>query len=218
MQVKSLQTITMHSIANDPQHSHIKKVRSSSGKEVAFEFCPIPAQTYYLGKYLVTQQQWKSVMGNNPSNFRGGSLPVETVSFDDAQIFIQKLNTLSGKQLYRLPTEVEWEYACRAGSYSPYYFSDDASQLGEYAWFTGNSGNTTHPVGQKKPNEWGLYDMLGNVWEWTDSWYDSSRTYRVYRGGSWLTIAKNCRSVLRYFSIPGCRSSFVGFRLAFILG
>ncbi|MBZ4219097.1 MAG: formylglycine-generating enzyme family protein [Chlorobium sp.] len=217
MQVKSLQTITMHSIANDPQQSHIKKVRSSSGKEVAFEFCPIPAQNYYLGKYLVTQQQWKSVMGNNPSNFRGGSLPVETVSFDDAQIFIQKLNTLSGKQLYRLPTEAEWEYACRAGSYSPYYFGDDASQLGEYAWFKGNSGNTTHPVGQKKPNEWGLYDMVGNVWEWTDSWYDSSRTYRVYRGGSWLTIAKHCRSALRYFSIPGCRSSFVGFRLAFIL-
>ena len=190
---------------------------SSSGKEVTyFEFCPIPAQDYYLGKYPVTQQQWEAVMGNNPSHFKGGSLPVEMVSFDDAQIFIQKLNQLSGKQNYRLPTEEEWEYACRAGSTSEYYFGDDASQLGEYAWYGGNFGQTTHPVGQKKPNGWGLYDMAGNVYEWTDSWYDSSRSDRVIRGGSCLNPAELCRSARRNISTPDRRNDYVGFRLVFV--
>ena len=203
---------------------------SSAGKEITlFEFCPIHAgtfkmesnevkmdQDFYLGKYPVTQQQWEAVMGNNPSNFKGGSLPVETVSWDDAQIFIQKLNQLSGKKLYRLPTEAEWEYACRAGTTSEYYFGDDASQLGEYAWFGGNSGQTTHPVGQKKPNEWGLYDMAGNVWEWTDSWYDSSRSNRVFRGGCWCNRSELCRSAYRFSYDPGNRYDFIGFRLVFV--
>ena len=203
---------------------------SSAGKEITlFEFCPIHAgtfkmesnevkmdQDFYLGKYPVTQQQWEAVMGNNPSNFKGGSLPVETVSWDDAQIFIQKLNQLSGKKLYRLPTEAEWEYACRAGTTSEYYFGDDASQLGEYAWFGGNSGQTTHPVGQKKPNEWGLYDMAGNVWEWTDSWYDSSRSGRVFRGGCWDNGSGLCRSAYRFSYDPGNRYDFIGFRLVFV--
>ena len=205
---------------------------SSAGKEITlFEFCPIHAgtfkmesnevkmdQDFYLGKYPVTQQQWEAVMGNNPSNFKGGSLPVETVSWDDAQIFIQKLNQLSGKKLYRLPTEAEWEYACRAGTTSEYYFGDDASQLGEYAWFGGNSGQTTHPVGQKKPNEWGLYDMAGNVWEWTDSWYDSSRSYRVLRGGSWDYYSEYCRSAYRgnHYRLPVDRNGRIGFRLVFV--
>ncbi|MEI8102702.1 MAG: SUMF1/EgtB/PvdO family nonheme iron enzyme [Chlorobium sp.] len=204
--------------------------KSSSGKEITlFEFCPIYAgtfrmesnevkidQDFYLGKYPVTQQQWEAVMGDNPSHFKGGSLPVETVSFDDAQIFIQKLNQLSGKKRYRLPTEAEWEYACRAGTTSEYYFGDDASQLGEYAWYYGNSGQTTHPVGQKKPNEWGLYDMAGNVWEWTDSWYDSSRSYRVIRGGGWYGYAEAWRSAFRGSSAPGDRNRDVGFRLVFV--
>ena len=172
------------------------KIKGSSGKETSFEFCPIPGQDYYLGKYPVTQQQWEAVMGNNPSDFKGGSLPVETVSWDDAQLFIKKLNQLSGKKNYRLPTEEEWEYACWAGTTSEYYFGDDESQLGEYAWYEGNAGRTTHPVGQKKPNEWGLYDMAGNVWEWTDSWYDSSRSYRVARGGSWYCFVEFCRSAM----------------------
>jgi len=190
---------------------------SSSGKEVTyFEFCPIPAQEYYLGKYPVTQQQWEAVMGDNPSHFKGGTLPVETVSWDDAQLFIQKLNQLSGKKNYRLPTEEEWEYACRAGTTTEYYFGDDESQLGEYAWYDGNSGQTTHPVGQKKPNGWGLYDMAGNVWEWTDSWYDSSRSRRVLRGGGWDGGAACCRSASRDSYAPGDRSSFVGFRLVFV--
>ena len=204
---------------------------SSSGNEITlFEFCPIHAgtfkmesnevridQDFYLGKYQVTQQQWEAVMGNNPSNFKGGSLPVETVSWDDAQIFIQKLNQLSGKKNYRLPTEGEWEYACRAGSTSDYYFGDNESQLGEYAWYDGNSGATTHPVGQKKPNEWGLYDMAGNVWEWTDSWYDSSHSYRVMRGGCWYgNFAGLCRSVCRSCGAPDGRLNFIGFRLVFV--
>ncbi len=203
---------------------------SSSGNEITlFEFCPIHAgtfkmesnevridQDFYLGKYQVTQQQWEAVMGNNPSNFKGGSLPVETVSWDDAQIFIQKLNQLSGKKNYRLPTEGEWEYACRAGSTSDYYFGDNESQLGEYAWYDGNSGATTHPVGQKKPNEWGLYDMAGNVWEWTDSWYDSSHSNRVLRGGCWYINAEVCRSDYRCCYSPDYRYYYIGFRLVFV--
>ena len=199
-------------------------VKSLFGNEAQFEFCPIPAQEYYLGKYPVTQQQWEAVMGNNPSNFKGGSLPVEIVSWDDAQIFIQKLNQLSGKQRYRLPTEEEWEYACRAGTTSEYYFGDDVSRLGEYAWYDGNSGKTTHPVGQKKPNEWGLYDMAGNVWEWTDSWYDSSRSTCVFRGGSFSDVAELCRTAFRYdfthpnrkYFTPDLRNFGIGFRLVFV--
>ncbi len=189
---------------------------SSSGKEVTFEFCPIPEKDYYLCKYPVTQQQWEAVMGDNPSHFKGGSMPVETVSWDNAQIFIQKLNQLSGKKNYRLPTEEEWEYACRAGTTSEYYFGDDESQLGEYAWYNGNSGQTTHPVGQKKPNEWGLYDMAGNVWEWTDSWYDSSCSHRVARGGGWCNYAESFRSALRDDYTPDRRYSILGFRLVFV--
>ncbi|MEI7825147.1 MAG: formylglycine-generating enzyme family protein [Chlorobiaceae bacterium] len=200
--------------------------KGSSESEVSFEFCPIPAgmlrmqsdevkidQDFYLGKYPVTQQQWEAVMGNNPSHFKGDSLPVENVSWDDAQMFIQKLNTLSGKQLYRLPTEAEWEYACRAGLTSLYFFGDDENQLGAYAWYNGNSGQTTHPVGQKKPNEWGLYDMAGNVWEWTDSWYNSSRSQRVIRGGGWNFNAVYCRSANRNFVTSNSRFYLVGFRL-----
>ena len=188
---------------------------SSSGKEVTFfEFCPIPEQDYYLGKYPVTQQQWEAVMGYNPSSFKGGSFPVETVSFDDAQLFIQKLNQLSGKKNYRLPTEAEWEYACRAGSTSEYFFGDDCSQLGQYAWYYHNSEQTTHPVGQKKQNEWGLYDMVGNVFEWTDSWYDSSRSHRVLRGGSWRS--ESCGSANGSSITPSGRGDSIGFRLVFV--
>ena len=205
-------------------------IKGSSGSEAIFEFCPIHAGTFkmksnevkidkdfYMGKYPVTQQQWEAIMGNNPSRFKGGSLPVETVSWDDAQIFIQKLNQLSGKQRYRLPTEEEWEYACRAGTISEYYFGDNVGQLGEYAWYYDNSGQTTHPVGQKKPNEWGLYDMAGNVLEWTDSLYDSSSSARVFRGGSWRRDDYFCRSAERDATAPDGRGDgTLGFRLVFI--
>lgn len=207
------------------QQNKVIRINGSQGKETSFEFCPIPAgmfsmgsnevkidRDFYLGKYPVTQQQWEAVMGNNPSEFKGGSLPVETVSWDDAQTFIQKLNFLSGKKIYRLPTESEWEYACRAGSKLAYYYGDDESQLGEYAWYDRNSGQTTHPVGQKKPNEWGLYDMAGNVWEWMDSnWYGSSD--RAVRGGGWSADDWYCRSAYSAGASPENLGSSIGFRL-----
>ena len=134
---------------------------------------------FYLGKYLVTQEQWQAVMGSNPSYFQnarntgfagsvpagGAKNPVERVSWDDCQEFIEKLNAnvAGGKGRFALPTEAQWEYACRAGSTTKYCFGDDDSQLGEYAWYGGNSGKQTHPVGEKKPNAWGLYDMHGNA-------------------------------------------------------
>lgn len=128
---------------------------------------------FWMGKTEVTQGLWKAVMGSNPSGFSscGDSCPVERVSWDDAQEFIKKLNGLTGKQ-YRLPSEVEWEYAARAGTKTRWSFGDQESQLGEYAWYTSNSDSKTHPVGQKKPNPWGLHDMHGNVLEWVqDRWH-----------------------------------------------
>src|SRR5476649_1828240 len=121
---------------------------------------------FYMGVNTVTQEQWKEVMGNNPSSFKGEkNLPVERVSWDDCQEFVRKLRQ-KDKKLYRLPTEAEWEYACRAGTRTTYYFGDDKSMLGQYAWYSENAENKTHPVGQKKPNELGLFDMHGNVWQW----------------------------------------------------
>jgi formylglycine-generating enzyme required for sulfatase activity len=183
---------------------------------------------YYMGSYEVTQAQWRAVMGSNPSYFTGNdNLPVEKVSWDDVQEFVKKLNAKEGTDKYRLPSEAEWEYACRAGTTTRYSFGDSESNLGEYAWYDDNSGGETHPVGQKKPNPWGLYDMHGNVWEWVqDTWhsdYDGapsdgsawagSGAYRVYRGGSWNDLARYCRAAYRYFNVQGYRSSYLGFRL-----
>ena len=128
---------------------------------------------FYLGKYEVTQEQWEAVMGSNPSHFKGPKNPVEQVSWDDCQQFLVKLNAKSGGQgsKFVLPTEAQWEYACRAGSTGKFCFGDDEKQLGEYAWYEANSGDKTHPVGEKKPNTFGLHDMHGNVWEWCQDWY-----------------------------------------------
>ena len=120
---------------------------------------------FYLSAYEVTQAQYVQVMGNNPSHNKGRTKPVENVSWHDAVAFFGKLSDEEGVE-YRLPTEAEWEYACRAGTTTTYSFGDDVSQLGEYAWHKGNSEHTTHPVGEKKPNAWGLFDMHGNVYEW----------------------------------------------------
>jgi len=154
------------------------KVKGLSGKKISLRFCPIAAGTFlmksnevkidqgfYLGAYPVTQEQWEAVMGNNPSRFKGESLPVETVSWDDCQVFIQKLKTLSGKHTFRLPTEEEWEYACRAGSIPLNWWGVHAGQLPEWEWYDCNSSQTTYPVGYNQ-NGWGLSDMTGNVWEW----------------------------------------------------
>jgi formylglycine-generating enzyme required for sulfatase activity len=129
------------------------------------------SRPFYIGKYEVTQKQWVIIMGNNPSGFKGGNNPVENVSWNDVQEFIRKLNAKEGTTAYRLPTEAEWEYACRAGSTTKYCFGNDKSQLGQYAWYEKNSDNKTHPVGQLQANAWGLYDMHGNVWEWCEDWY-----------------------------------------------
>jgi formylglycine-generating enzyme required for sulfatase activity len=183
---------------------------------------------FYLGKYEVTQGQWQAVMENNPSRFIGDlNRPIENVSWEDVREFIRRLNTKEGGTKYRLPTEAEWEYAARAGSTTAYGFGNDARQLGEYAWYDANSGDTTHPVGQKKPNAWGLSDMHGNVWEWVQDWYGgyaaeavtdpqgpgSGSSHRVLRGGSWSNTAWYCRSAFRYDGTPGQRDHYRGFRL-----
>jgi formylglycine-generating enzyme required for sulfatase activity len=185
------------------------------------------SQPFYLETYAVTQGQWEAVMGANPSEFRGGrNLPVEQVSWEDAQELIRRLNAQEGGTRYRLPTEAEWEYACRAGSQLAYSFGDDPAQLDTYGWYSLNSGGMTHPVGQRRPNAWGLYDMHGNVWEWmqdrygnyapdpvTDPQGPASGSDRVIRGGSWSRDAGLCRSAFRYFAEPGGRFVYLGFRL-----
>jgi formylglycine-generating enzyme required for sulfatase activity len=176
------------------------------------EMVAIPGRNYELGKFEVTQAQWRAVMGNNPSEFKacGDNCPVEMVSWNDIQEFLQKLNAKTGKN-YRLPTEAEWEYACYGGTKTEYCGSNDINAV---AWFWDNSGRTTHPVGQKQANGYGLYDMSGNVREWNQDWYDSSQNMRVLRGGSWDFIAQFARAAYRYDITPALRNSYHGFRLA----
>jgi formylglycine-generating enzyme required for sulfatase activity len=192
----------------------------------------VKVNSFAIGKYPITQAQYQAVMGNNPSHFKNNPQnPVEQVSWDDAQAFCQKLSQITGKT-YRLPTEAEWEYACRAGTTTRFYFGDNDHQLGDYAWYDGNSRLTTHPVGQKKPNGWGLYDMSGNVWEWCeDDWHDSyknapddgsawidndnrSQSLKCLRGGSWFFYPYYCRSADRHWGIPDFLSYCFGFRVA----
>ncbi|MDP2142491.1 MAG: formylglycine-generating enzyme family protein [Gammaproteobacteria bacterium] len=186
---------------------------------------------FYIGKYEVTQGQWKAVMGNNPSSFSscGDNCPVEQVSWNDAQDFINKLNNKTGKN-YRLPTEAEWEYAAKSGGKNEKYAGTSSeSELGDYAWYEKNSGSKTHPVGQKKPNGLGIYDMSGNVWEWVNDWYDSdyyknspksnpvgtsSGKEKVRRGGGWCDDrAGGTLAVNRFMHDPEDRSNDYGFRL-----
>ena len=185
------------------------------------------SQPFYLGKYEVTQRQWQEVMRKNPSRFMGNlDLPVERVSWEEAQQFVAKLNEREPGERYRLPTEAEWEYAARAGSTTAYSFGNDAGQLGEYAWYRENSDGKTHPVGERKPNKWGLHDMHGNVWEWVQDWYGdytaatvtdpagpAAGSDRVIRGGSWSNSAGLCRSADRSSDPPGYRVRFLGLRL-----
>ena len=180
---------------------------------------------YYIGKYEVTQAQWRAVMGSNPSNFKGNNLPVEKVSWNDIQTFITKLNQQTGKT-YRLPTEAEWEFAARGGNSSRGYKYSGSNNIGSVAWYDVNSNSKTHPVGQKTDNELGIYDMSGNVWEWCSDLYGdysssnqtnpkgaSSGSYRVLRGGSWFGSASYCRVSYRYGSNPENRRDYDGFRL-----
>ena len=186
----------------------------------------VNVKIFAIGKTEVTQGQWKAVMGSNPSSFKdcGDTCPVENVSWNDVQAFIQKLNAKTGKQ-YRLPSEAEWEYACRAGSQQEYCGSDNIDSV---AWYNGNSGNKTHPAGQKQANAWGLYDMSGNVWEWLeDNYHDNYNgaptdgsawqgdgAKRVLRGGSWYFELQNARAANRVRDDPALRNYNDGFRLA----
>ena len=167
-------------------------------------------QSFYIGVTEVTQAQWRAVMGANQSNFKGDDRPIENVSWKDTQEFIRKLSNMDGDNKYRLPTEAEWEYAARAGSTGAWCFGSDASLLGEYAWYRSNSGNETHPVGQKRPNAWGLYDMHGNVWEWCHNKYIESRGCK---GGSYRNDVFSTRLAERINDDLGSPSYVVGFRL-----
>lgn len=205
------------------------------------------SKTFYMGKYQVTQQQWHAVMGGNPSYFEGAKNPVDAVSWDDCQEFCKKLSAKGASPL-RLPREAEWEYACRAGTTGPYAGTGELDDMG---WFADNSGddrldsqhirNTdkahhaarlrannprTHPVGQKEPNAWGLYDMHGNVYEWCADWFGrysstsetdptgaASGDGRAIRGGSWNYFSYGCRSAYRHYNSPSDRNRVCGFRL-----
>ncbi|GHT72820.1 hypothetical protein FACS189456_2380 [Bacteroidia bacterium] len=169
----------------------------------------IPVGGFSIGKYEVTQEQWETVMGENPSSFKGDDLPVENVSWDDAKAFIRKLNSMTGKT-YRLPTEAEWERAAKGGKNYDYSGSNSIDAV---AWYGGNSGHKTHPVGTKQPNALGIFDMTGNVWEWCEDCYSSSCSNRVNRGGSWYNLATHCRVSFRNYIAPGGRDYNVGFRL-----
>ncbi len=187
----------------------------------AFRDCPdcpeMVAVTpgYAMGKYLVTQRQWRDVMGSNPSFFRqcGDDCPVEQVSWDDVQEFLARLDEKTGRH-YRLPTEAEWRFACHAGSSTKYCGSQ---QYPDVAWFAGNGGGRTHPVGQKRPNALGLYDMNGDVWEWTDTCLEYDCDYRVLRGGSWI-YDPNFHGTSRRIGISrSYRLNEYGFRLVRVL-
>lgn len=185
----------------------------------------VTLSSYYICKYEVTQALWRAVMGSNPSNFKGNNLPVENVSWNDCQTFINRLNSYTGRN-FRLPTEAEWEFAARGGNYSRHYKYSGSNYISDVAWYDGNSGNRTHPIGTKQANELGLYDMSGNVYEWCSDWYGSYSSYsqndptgpnsgsrRVLRGGSWDYIASFCRSSFRGYFTPGFRLNFLGLRL-----
>lgn len=203
------------------------------------------SKSFEIGKYEVTQSQWQMVMGSNPSHFQGDNLPVENVSWNDVQVFLKKINQKNKEYQYRLPTEAEWEYSCRAGTKEDY-----SGDLNSMAWYINNSGKTyvdvdnlsnddylktiknnncrTHEVGSKSPNDWGIHDMHGNVWEWCQDGYEAnyykhnvktdplgpkSGSGKVVRGGSWYNKAVSCRSPLRNFFPVKIRRDDVGFRL-----
>ncbi|MDO4588087.1 MAG: SUMF1/EgtB/PvdO family nonheme iron enzyme [Planctomycetia bacterium] len=186
-------------------------------------------QGFWMLECPVTQEMWESVIGNNPSNSKGGNLPVEQVSWDDCQKFLSEWNSLSGMPCglkAKLPTEAQWEYACRAGTTGPY---GGTGKLDEMGWYRRNSGNTTHSVKSKKPNNWGLYDMHGNVWEWCEDWYEdypnnsvidpvgpSFGSCRAIRGGFYCSDAQYCRCALRGRCDPEGHYDFIGFRFSLV--
>jgi len=185
---------------------------------------------FYVGKYKVTQQQWEAVMGSNPSEVKEPKNPVEHVSWEDCEAFLKKFNEKFGSKSikFSLPTEAQWEYVCRAGSSTQYCFGDNEADLGRYAWFINNSKGKIHPVGEKRPNAWGLYDVHGDTWEWCADWYNkeyyksspasdptgpASGAFRVCRGSSWDNLAPDCRCGFRLFDMPSDRFPYLGLRI-----
>lgn len=204
---------------------------SEQGNEAESDESPahrVTVSGFYIGKYEVTQREWEAVTGRKPSHFKGPNHPVEQVSWDDCQDFIAKLNRITGKH-FRFPTEAEWEFAARGGNQSNGTKYSGEYYLDEVAWFDDNSGHQTHDVGTKRPNELGLYDMSGNVWEWCSDWYDSygsdsqnnptgssSGAYRVLRGGCWDDYAIYCRISVRGYDAPDSSNDGRGLRLALL--
>ena len=191
---------------------------------------------FWLGETVVTQELFRAILNADPSHFKGPQRPVETVSWEEAQAFCQKLTqqlrdegSLAPDWRVCLPTEAQWEYACRAGTTTAYFFGNDAARLGQFAWFDENSGKETHPVGTREANPWGLRDMSGNVWEWCEDVYAdkllggrdplnaSTGDYRVLRGGSWVSYARYTRSASRNWGTPDNRGNTTGFRVCFAL-
>ncbi len=193
---------------------------------------------FYMGRYEVTQEVWEKVMGSNPSFFRGPKLPVEQLSWNDCQGFLKKLNALAkGPGRFRLPTEAEWEWACRAGTRTRFCFGDADSGLADHAWYAAKFGSTTHPAGGKRPNAWGLCDFHGNVWEWCSDRYGeyeanpwpgvfrwqsdprgpTSGSSRVLRGGAWYSLPGRCRSAYRGSNIPTVGPFSYGLRVLLVV-
>lgn len=205
-----LNTLALQSQAAD--EGGISITAKSNSSTIVPVMITIPGKNYELGQHEVTQNEWEMVMCSNPSNFRecGGNCPVENVSWDDAQIFIEKLNTKTGKQ-YRLPTESEWEFACHGGIQTKYC---GGSEPGAVAWYDENSRQSIQPVGQKQANGYGLFDMSGNVWEWTSDCYSKDCSMRVVKGGSWSFGADFAQASYRSIGVPSNRNNNFGFRLA----
>lgn len=190
---------------------------------------------FYLGIYQVTQKEWEAVMKGNPSEFKGDDNPVEMVSWEDCQVFIKRLNEMEQGAPHRLPTEAEWEYACRAGATTKYGFGEKESDLGDHAWYEANSEGRPHPVGKKRPNAWGLHDMHGNVFEWCydhiisePNYYEECHRmgmiddpkgagrgqYHAHRGGSYIHDADFCTSGKRGREYRHSTDNYIGLRLA----
>jgi len=217
---------------------------SNDGEDNEKPIHSVKLSDFYIGKYEITQKEWKEVMDSNPSYWKGDNLPVEQVSWYDAVEFCNKKSRAegltpfyngSGKKItsnfsangYRLPTEAEWEFACRGGSLTAYYTYSGSNNIDEVTWYNSNSNSKTHSVGGKQPNELGIYDMIGNVWEWCNDWSESyssnsqtnpkgasSGSSRVIRGGSWKHYAGICRVAVRIGDRPDDRDNILGFRLS----
>jgi formylglycine-generating enzyme required for sulfatase activity len=228
MQMITVDNVSFNMIRVDGG-SFIMGATSEQGRDDEKPTHQVALSPYYIGETEVTQELWKAIMGSNPSIFKGSNRPVEQVSWNDCQEFIQKLNQRTGRK-FRLPTEAEWEFAARGGNKSRQYKYSGSNYIYDVAWFTDNSNGTTHDVKTKQANELGIYDMSGNVWEWCQDWYDALAYYnsnsptnptgptsgfaRVDRGGSWFHNAERCRVSCRLNVTPDNCYYFLGLRLA----